>query len=59
MDPAGIGALIGFSVLIGCGGLRYCYEVYTKRRRDQIEKSLMVANPLLVRKHSRVKNLFV
>ncbi len=55
MDPALLGVIIGFSTLIGLGGIRY---VYHKCRKH--EEPLYVTNPLLV-KHQRssVKKLFV
>ena len=59
MDSVTAGIVIGLPTLIGCGALRYFYELYNRRKKQELQESLMVGNPLLVRKHSKVKNLFV
>lgn len=52
MDPAILGVVIGLSVLVSIGGLRYlCIKGE--------EKDVHTMNPLLLRKHSKVKTLFV
>ncbi len=50
MDPAILGVAIGISVLISIGGLRY---LCIKGEQNY------ATNPLLVRKHAKVKTLFV
>jgi hypothetical protein len=54
MDPALLGAIIGFSTLVGIGGLRYMYHKCRKH-----EEPVYIRNPLLIKHHSSVKKLFV
>lgn len=53
MDPAILGVAIGLSVLITIGGLRY---LCIKGEQTELNYT---TNPLLIRKHSKVKTLFV
>lgn len=57
MDPAVIGAIIGTSVLIGCGGIRVLAD-YLERRRIESEQ-IPLRNPILLKSKTRVKKLFV
>lgn len=53
MDPAGIGALIGFGSLFACFLLVYCKDIQQKRK-----KNISVSMPLLKeRAHWKFQNL--
>ena len=58
MDPAVIGVIIGTSVLITCGGFRLLAD-YLDRRRRKAEELPLYRNPILLKQHRKVKNLFV
>ena len=53
MDPTILGVSIGLSVLVTIGGLRYLCI------RGEREEDVRITNPILLRKHSKVKTLFV
>ena len=58
MDPAVIGVIIGTSILISCGGIRLIAD-YLQRHRRNNERLPLYRNPILVKKHKKVKSLFV
>ena len=64
MDPAGIGALLGFGLLFGCFLLYKICEIYDKRKKNLYAPLLQQQtqdnkNILLIRKpeHWKIKNL--
>ena len=54
MDPAITGVIIGISILIGIGGIRY----FTLRHKKKPEE-IKLTNPLLIKQHSKIRKLFV
>lgn len=64
MDPAGIGALLGFGLLFGCFLLYRICEIYDKRKKNIYAPLLQAQNQekyigLTIRKpmHWKLKNL--
>ena len=56
MDPAGVGALIGFASLCGCFLLVFCNDILQKRRQNNIAITTPLLatqpTPVLIKKRS-------
>lgn len=62
MDPAGVGALIGISIMIGGLSVYLLYEkcqTWKKNRPQIVIVPVSVKNPLLKKHHSSMRKLFV
>ena len=58
MDPSATGIIIGVSILVSCGGIRLLAD-YLEHRRRRAEELPLYRNPILLKQHKKVKNLFV
>lgn len=59
MDPAGIGALIGIAIMVVGVGTYLLYEKCQRGKVQSVEIPASVKNPLLKKKQSSMKKLFV
>ena len=57
MDPAGIGALIGFGSLFACFLLVYCKDIQQKRKKINISVTFVSMHLLNERAHWKFQNL--
>lgn len=55
MDAAGVGALIGISIMVGIG---ICFKVNDfYQEKKKLKQALSSKTPLLVRRHSKMNTL--